>query len=98
MITTALRLASVLLLVLVALAATAIGRPAAAQIPYINALFNEPRYAAIVVDANTGEVLYAKQLWKHGKVTALQMTYPVAERNRWDMALSRMAESLKAAK
>jgi D-alanyl-D-alanine carboxypeptidase (penicillin-binding protein 5/6) len=60
MIPTARRLASVLLLVMVALAATAVGRPAAAQIPYINALFNEPRYAAIVVDANTGEVLYAK--------------------------------------
>jgi len=46
-------------LVLVAVATAASG-PAAAQIPYINALFNEPRYAAIVVDANTGEVMYAK--------------------------------------
>ena len=35
--------------------------PASAQIPYINALFNEPRYTAIVVDANTGEVLYSKR-------------------------------------
>lgn len=43
-----------------AFAAAGLPRPAAAQIPYINQLFNEPRYAAIVVDANTGEVLYSK--------------------------------------
>jgi len=60
MIPTARRLAALLLLVLVAAAASAVGRPAAAQIPYVNTLFNEPRYAAIVVDANSGEVLYSK--------------------------------------
>src|SRR3569833_2633319 len=45
---------------LLAFAAACLPRPAAAQIPYVNLLFNEPRYAAIVVDANTGEVLYSK--------------------------------------
>ncbi len=49
-----------LLSLLLAFAAAGLPRPAAAQIPYVNLLFNEPRYAAIVVDANTGEVLYSK--------------------------------------
>lgn len=53
---------------------------------------------AVVSCDRHGEVLYAKQLWKHGKVTALRMTYPVAERDRWDLDLARMAESLKPAK
>ena len=53
---------------------------------------------AVVSCERRGEIFYAKQLWKHGKVTALQMTYPVGERGRWDMALARMAESLKPAK
>ena len=47
-------------LALVLLAAAATVQPAAAQIPYVNLLFGEPRYAAYVVDANTGEVLYEK--------------------------------------
>jgi D-alanyl-D-alanine carboxypeptidase (penicillin-binding protein 5/6) len=47
-------------LALVLLAAAATAQPAAAQIPYVNLLFGEPRYAAYVMDANTGEVLYEK--------------------------------------
>src|SRR3954463_12690847 len=35
--------------------------PAAqAQVPYAQLSWGEPRYAAIVVDANSGEVLYAR--------------------------------------
>jgi D-alanyl-D-alanine carboxypeptidase (penicillin-binding protein 5/6) len=34
---------------------------AAAQVPYLALPATEPKYAAIVVDANTGEVLYAKR-------------------------------------
>ena len=40
--------------------ATGFARPAAAQMPYTSLLWSEPRYAAIVIDANTGEVLYSK--------------------------------------
>ena len=47
-------------LMLVVLAAAALAQPAAAQIPYVNLLFSQPRYAAYVIDANTGEVLYEK--------------------------------------
>ena len=47
------------LLVAFAIAA-GVAQSASAQIPYVNMLFNEPRYAAIVIDANTGEVLYEK--------------------------------------
>ncbi len=44
------------------LASAALGlvQPAAAQIPYTSLLWSQPRYAAVVVDANTGEVLYSK--------------------------------------
>ena len=45
---------------LVILASAALAQPAAAQIPYVNMLFSQPRYAAYVMDANTGEVLYEK--------------------------------------
>ena len=45
---------------LVILACAALVQPAAAQIPYVNLLFGQPRYAAYVMDANTGEVLYEK--------------------------------------
>ena len=48
------------LLSLVILSAAAMAAPAAAQIPYVNLLFGQPRYAAYVMDANTGEVLYEK--------------------------------------
>ena len=48
------------LLSLTLLAAAALVQPAAAQIPYMNLLFSQPRYAAYVMDANTGEVLYEK--------------------------------------
>ena len=58
MVTTARRLVAFLTLLMLAFAAAS--GPAAAQIPYVNLLFNEPRYAAIVVDANSGEVLYSK--------------------------------------
>lgn len=34
---------------------------ASAQVPYLQLPASEPKYAAIVVDANTGEVLYAKR-------------------------------------
>ncbi len=34
---------------------------AQAQVPYLSIPASEPKYAAIVVDANTGEVLYAKR-------------------------------------
>ena len=44
----------------VVLAAAALAQPAVAQIPYVNLLFGQPRYAAYVMDANTGEVLYEK--------------------------------------
>ena len=45
---------------LAVLASAALVQPAAAQIPYVNLLFGQPRYAAYVMDANTGEVLYEK--------------------------------------
>jgi D-alanyl-D-alanine carboxypeptidase (penicillin-binding protein 5/6) len=48
------------LLSLVILASAALVQPAAAQIPYVNLLFGQPRYAAYVMDANTGEVLYER--------------------------------------
>ena len=53
------RLVALIVLLLVASAA-GFGQPASAQIPYVNLLFDEPRYASIVVDANSGEVLYEK--------------------------------------
>ena len=55
---TARRLVACLSLILVAMAAIGFGRPAAAQIPSLP--WGEPRYSAVVVDANSGEVLYAK--------------------------------------
>ena len=45
---------------LVILTGAALAQPAAAQIPYVNLLFSQPRYAAYVMDANTGEILYEK--------------------------------------
>lgn len=51
-------------LALVASLATGLGAPTAAmaaQVPYLTIPATEPKYAAIVVDANTGEVLYAKR-------------------------------------
>ncbi len=60
MVMNARRFAASCALILIAIFSLAFGRPASAQIPYVNMLFNEPRYAAILVDANTGEVLYAK--------------------------------------
>ncbi|HEY5410722.1 MAG TPA: D-alanyl-D-alanine carboxypeptidase family protein [Caulobacteraceae bacterium] len=47
-------------LTLVIMASAVLVQPAAAQIPYVNLLFSQPRYAAYVMDANTGEVLYEK--------------------------------------
>ena len=47
-------------LTLAVLAFATLAQPAAAQIPYVNLLFSQPRYAAYVMDANTGEVLYEK--------------------------------------
>jgi D-alanyl-D-alanine carboxypeptidase len=41
-------------------AALSFSRPAAAQIPYANIIFGQPRYAAVVIDANSGEVLYER--------------------------------------
>ncbi len=48
---------------LVATLATGLAAPtlAAAQVPYLTLPATESKYAAIVVDANTGEVLYAKR-------------------------------------
>lgn len=47
----------------VAVLATGVVLPAQAQaqVPYLSIPASEPKYAAIVVDANTGEVLYAKR-------------------------------------
>ena len=52
------RVAAIVTLAILAFATLA--QPAAAQIPYVNLLFGQPRYAAYVMDANTGEVLYEK--------------------------------------
>ena len=60
MVPTARRHLAFLSLILITLSALGLGRPADAQVPYGNLLWSEPRYAAVVVDANTGEVLYAK--------------------------------------
>ena len=57
MVTNARRLVALLSLLLTGFG---LAGPAAAQIPYANLLWSEPRYAAVVVDANTGEVLYEK--------------------------------------
>ena len=57
------RLVALLALVLILVTGVGFGAPAQAQIPYVSRFFqqlNQPRYAAIVVDANTGEVLYEK--------------------------------------
>ena len=51
-------------LAMVASLATCFGAPTvamAAQVPYLTLPATESKYAAIVVDANTGEVLYAKR-------------------------------------
>lgn len=53
---------------------------------------------AVVTCERRKEIFYSKRLWTGGKVTGFQMTYPTSERGRWDMALSRMSDSLKAAK
>ena len=45
----------------VAAAAASIAPQAQAQIPYLQLPANEPKYAAIVGDAKTGEVMYAKR-------------------------------------
>lgn len=39
----------------------ALAAPAQAQVSYLQVPANEPKYAAIVVDAKTGEVMYAKR-------------------------------------
>jgi hypothetical protein len=52
---------------------------------------------AVVSCERRGEVLYAKRLFTGQRMTSFQMTYPAAERDRWDGALARMAESLKPA-
>ena len=50
-----------LVLALVAgLAGLSLPASAHAQLPYSGLIFNQSRYAAIVVDANTGEVLYSR--------------------------------------
>lgn len=54
------RLVACLCLLALALAAGGLAQPAWAQLPYANLLFSEPRYAAVVVDASSGEVLYEK--------------------------------------
>ena len=53
------RLVALLASTLVLLTGLGLAPSAQAQIPFFSQL-NQPRYAAIVVDANTGEVLYAK--------------------------------------
>lgn len=53
---------------------------------------------AVVSCERRGEVFYAKRLFSRNLVTGFQMTYPASERGRWDMALARMAESLKPAR
>jgi D-alanyl-D-alanine carboxypeptidase (penicillin-binding protein 5/6) len=54
------RLVALLLVMTLSAVMAGISQPASAEIPYVNLLFNEPRYASIVVDASTGEVLYEK--------------------------------------
>lgn len=53
---------------------------------------------AVVSCERRGEVLYAKRLFTGPRITSFQMTYPAAERERWDETLARMAESLKPAR
>jgi hypothetical protein len=53
---------------------------------------------AVVSCERRGEIFYARRLFAKGMITGFQMTYPASERGRWDMALSRMAESLKPAR
>lgn len=53
---------------------------------------------AVVSCERKGEIFYAKRLFSKKLVTGFQMTYPASERVHWDMALSRMAESLKPAR
>lgn len=53
---------------------------------------------AVVSCERRGEVLYAKRLFTGPRITSFQMTYPTRERERWDAALARMAESLKPAR
>ena len=59
MVSIARRFAVCFSLLVIAFAAAGGGQSAFAQIPYVG-LFNQPRYAAIVIDANTGEVLFEK--------------------------------------
>lgn len=54
------RLVACFPLFVLALGVVSFGGQAAAQIPYADLLFSQPRYAAIVLDANTGEVLYER--------------------------------------
>jgi D-alanyl-D-alanine carboxypeptidase len=54
------RLVALACLLTSALAVGGLPQTASAQLPYANMLFSEPRYAAVVVDANSGEVLYEK--------------------------------------
>ena len=51
---------------------------------------------AVVSCERRNEVLYAKRLFVKDRIIGFQMTYPTSERGRWDMALSRMADSLTA--
>lgn len=60
MVSNARRLVACLSLFAMAFAALGFSRPAAAQIPYAGLFFGQPRYAAIVIDANSGEVLYER--------------------------------------
>jgi D-alanyl-D-alanine carboxypeptidase (penicillin-binding protein 5/6) len=55
---------------------------AQAQVPYLSIPASEPKYAAIVVDANTGEVLYAKRadsLRYPASITKVMTMYLVME-------------------
>jgi D-alanyl-D-alanine carboxypeptidase len=58
---TARRFFSALALAAACLTAGGLTATAKAQVPYLQLPANEPKYAAVVVDANTGEVLYAKR-------------------------------------
>jgi D-alanyl-D-alanine carboxypeptidase (penicillin-binding protein 5/6) len=60
MVSNARRLVACLSLLILASAVLGFSRPAAAQLPYASLFFSQPRYAAIVIDANSGEVLYER--------------------------------------
>ena len=56
----------------------------------------KPTLVAVSCTTADGKVFYEKLLIHGGLTTAFEMTYPVAQKTKWDAVLSRISASLRA--